>query len=845
MMSSVARPSRSIETRLRPPALAVALLLAIAGLFAAPLPARAASTVLLTGFENAASMTGVTLADRAQDRAGLATTFASEGSQSLRFDLAPTVSSSIFPRVWLADGTTLDRQDWTTFTYLQIGVVNAAPTPATLYIVVRDAAGKYLQRELPGGPYDYRVFQIATADIAAAGVDLHALQHIQVSTTRSAAPRVLYVDNVRLSSTPLDEAAERQAVFPQLAELAGINRGLDDIDRGLATARTELGDPSSPTHAAMQAQVDAIAAEVATIRASLDDLTVPEVPAVLATVQTLASRLARLQQVLLLRQSQPKGMFGLDSADSMSLVYPKDLTWASSGKEPVIGMARGETEHVQAVVVPYGIPLSQVKATIRGVTGPNGQATPSDRLSAAVAPVGSLFTTPSAAYRRPTYTGWTPDPIRTDLSVVDVPATDIQPFLVSVVSGAQAEPGTYRVQLSVTAAGQPEQRMSITVKVWPVTVQVKPELRTAFQFTPYLLWDLYKITDPAQREAMKIKYWDFLAAHKIQPDQIYTTATNPANPGPGDIKPQPVEDIVHIRDHYGLTQFTAMYLWAGLLNPSQPATWEAQFTAWMNQIDTAMAAYEAAGVADKAVIYGFDEARGPVLQAAKIIFQRIKAKYPNLPIMTTLRDDTFGINSGLRDQVDIWVPWVDGYRYDLAAQARAEGERVWWYHAISTSYPLPNWFNGYPTIDTRMLMGPMSHQADVEGILYYATNRWPLAERGSQLLVNDGILSAWNPATFFGTAGDGSLFYPGPNGPMSSLRLENVRDGLEDYNLMQELKRTIAAHPNAPGGLMGRAQAALSATDVVTDKTHFTENPATYRAWRNEVAQVTELLQTS
>ncbi|XSS46467.1 DUF4091 domain-containing protein [Propionibacteriaceae bacterium Y2011] len=142
-----------------------------------------------------------------------------------------------------------------------------------------------------------------------------------------------------------------------------------------------------------------------------------------------------------------------------------------------------------------------------------------------------------------------------------------------------------------------------------------------------------------------------------------------------------------------------------------------------------------------------------------------------------------------------------------------------------------------------MLMGPMSHQANVEGILYYATNRWPLGDRGDQLLVDDGILSAWNPATYFGTAGDGSIFYPGPDGPMASLRLENVRDGLEDYNLMQELKRALAAHPDAPRGLVKRGEQALGARDIVTDSRHFTEDPTQYRAWRREVARTIGLLQ--
>ena len=38
--------------------------------------------------------------------------------------------------------------------------------------------------------------------------------------------------------------------------------------------------------------------------------------------------------------------------------------------------------------------------------------------------------------------------------------------------------------------------------------------------------------------------------------------------------------------------------------------------------------------------------------------------------------------------------------------------------------------------------------------------------------------------TFPGGNGDGSLFYPGEAGPLPSLRLYRIRDGIEDYDLL-------------------------------------------------------------
>ncbi|MGD7707467.1 hypothetical protein [Microlunatus sp. Y2014] len=192
---------------------------------------------------------------------------------------------------------------------------------------------------------------------------------------------------------------------------------LDRVDADLAEAAELLGDPQAPSYLAMKARVDDLVTRSATVRGNLDTVaTVAAYEAMMAEVDTLVAAPARLTQVLQLRQEQPGALFGLDTADSMSLVYPKDLTWPGTGTEPVVELARGETEHVQTIVVPYGVALTGVRTSIVGVYGPRGERLPQYLLQASVSPVGSLYTTPSSAYGRPTYTGWTPDPIRDDLT---------------------------------------------------------------------------------------------------------------------------------------------------------------------------------------------------------------------------------------------------------------------------------------------------------------------------------------------------------------------------------------------------------------------------------------------
>lgn len=44
----------------------------------------------------------------------------------------------------------------------------------------------------------------------------------------------------------------------------------------------------------------------------------------------------------------------------------------------------------------------------------------------------------------------------------------------------------------------------------------------------------------------------------------------------------------------------------------------------------------------------------------------------------------------------------------------------------------------------------------------------------------------WDPASFGQAHGDGCLLYAGVDGPISTLRLENLRDGLEDLELLAQ-----------------------------------------------------------
>lgn len=793
-------------------------------------PAQAAAPAgVFQDFETDADLQGATVtlpqADKLERPAD-----PTHGSSGLKFTIGPanTPGASASSGINLYAGTpSLPVSDWSGHTVLGFDFFTEQDYTTVGRITVRDQSNKAWGVDYPIRARDWTPIDLRLSTIAAAGVDISRIAYIGFSMPRSKTPVIGHYDAFRLvDSYPYDETSYADQAATQLLRLADFNGVLTKLSAQIKGLDRSLGHGAADER--LRSQVRVAEAQCADLLAQLGPMTYVQYKPFNAAVAALQRTVPRLANTIQARAHARTADFGLDSADSMSLVYPKDLPFVSTGTAPSVSLARGEYENVQAVVLPFAESLSGVQARVTSVSGKAGA------LQASVAPVGSLNVTPTSQYHRPTYLGWTPDPIRDDLKSVDVPADSFQPYWIRLKAAPTAAPGTYHVTVAFAAAGKRTRTMTVAAKVWAVTVPDAPKLNTTFQFTPAIVNDLYGITDPAAQEATKHQYWSFLHDYKIEPDQLYTCACIPSNANPV-IVPTPVEDVLYIRDHYGLRDFNAFYLWAGLLNPSKPETWQAQIDTWMTQLRTAMAEYKEAGVDKYAYVYGFDEATGPLLQAAKQTFAAVKKEFPDLPILTTLRDNSMGVDTGLTGLVDIWAPQQDLYDQAVAERTRARGDQAWWYPDIGTGSPLPNWFNGYPPIDSRTLAGPMSYKAGVEGMLYYATNRWLRTDHANQLLVNDGILSAWKAATFNGTAGDGSMFYPGPNGPMASIRLENFRDGMEDYNLLWMLEQSLKTNQHVPPPLRALATKLLSADDVVTDQRTFTEDPVRYRNWRTQV----------
>lgn len=110
----------------------------------------------------------------------------------------------------------------------------------------------------------------------------------------------------------------------------------------------------------------------------------------------------------------------------------------------------------------------------------------------------------------------------------------------------------------------------------------------------------------------------------------------------------------------------------------------------------------------------------------------------------------------------------------------------------------PNQLNTFverPAIQGRLIFW-LSALHHIDGMLYYSVNRWtelngncsrPSPKCQPMRRINNTALTDFSPATFRDANGDGSFTYPGEHGPLATIRLANIADGIEDWELFNRL----------------------------------------------------------
>ena len=159
----------------------------------------------------------------------------------------------------------------------------------------------------------------------------------------------------------------------------------------------------------------------------------------------------------------------------------------------------------------------------------------------------------------------------------------------------------------------------------------------------------------------------------------------------------------------------------------------------------------------------------------------------------------------LDSSIDIWCPLFGFIERKSIQEKISNGDEVWSYSALVQPAPSyhpeyeklkdkdpPYWHIDRPVIMYR-IPAWLNHQYDIEGLLYWTTAGW-YNDEGPWLapgMVHFSRENGANLARYYN--GGGLLFYPGRDagfdGPVTSIRLKNIREGLEDYEYFAILEK--------------------------------------------------------
>ena len=488
--------------------------------------------------------------------------------------------------------------------------------------------------------------------------------------------------------------------------------------------------------------------------------------------------------------------------------------------------ARNEFEGFQVLVHPLAGALKGVTFQWTDLAGPAGATIPKADIRYHLQDVFGLH--PNNKVKDWYFHGHNfdvPDPLTT-ARPIDLPPHVSTPFWFTVRTRPGTKAGVYRGTVTVRPGNAPPRELKLTVRVWDYQVPAKWNFRTMGQ----TCWGYIRRSYEKLTPELKRRYVDFLLDHRFNPTEQYINKLSPD-----------LGDIPYCFERGGNT----IYL-------------SGNFTS-KDSIEELRKRYDAVrklGLIDHALVYIGDETKDWAEMRRRS--DRIRRACPELMVMiggSFPRPELDGV-------IDIFDPQIDRRTnrvYSLPAdqmrpligRSQARGESFFWYVAAGPMLPCPNVQMEDPLIASRVLFW-MTWKFGVTGFEYYCYNIWShnLPDKQRRRWPD----KAFYPRGWGETNGDGMLFYPGPDGPFSSVRFENIRDGIEDWeshyvlrdyaDALEAKMRTDAALRPKAAPLLARAREVLTVPDAVCPMsfTEWTWQPRVLLAARRSLGDTIEAL---
>lgn len=520
------------------------------------------------------------------------------------------------------------------------------------------------------------------------------------------------------------------------------------------------------------------------------------------------------------RPLPPSDGFVVWTADSMRRVTPRTFPSESdktSSPSVCVSLARRERESFQVLVsTSAGTAWTEAEVKVPELRNQAGKPLRGHvtwhRIGYVRRPLGRYL----HPFGAPPDEDWLPDPLLPPAPFAVRKGTT-QGLWLTVYAAPDAEAGDYSGDLVLTERGEERACVRVTAKVEAFSLPAVFGMKTSFSVMDGFTRSQY----PASYQTRKRESWDLMLDHRLNPDDISRTT------------PPDLEDLLYARSR-GMNLFNILNIvpepedknrkWV-CFSPPEATEDPAFYPVFKARLEPYVASLKRHGLDRLAYLYGFDERERRYYPGIDAIWKKLKNDFPGIPVMTTAmmyRDYAAGeTQDPLLLTTDWHCPLTDVYNREVSQMMRARGKEVWWYVACGPTYPYANIASlEFPPVEGRLL-GWMTHLYRADGLLYWHVNFW----NGPCVDEKDPYFSTWNMRNGLFVPRDGVLLYPGKNGIMPSIRLAQIRDGVEDYEWLQ-----LAA------AKVGRSAVDAESRRLIRTLTDFTRDPATIRAVRARLA---------
>lgn len=370
---------------------------------------------------------------------------------------------------------------------------------------------------------------------------------------------------------------------------------------------------------------------------------------------------------------------------------------------------------------------------------------------------------------------WIPDPLL-PAAPMRVRPGSTQGAWVTVKAAADAAPGVYRGKITVKSGETVLASVPLTVRVLPLSL---PETFSCPAI--HAVWESHVHGLYKERGAeMLDRMYDVMLDHRLDPDAC----------GLRWYEPVPVAKLKEWKGR-GMRKTSALALNVKAKSPGQmwvpdPTVEQTNDPKFYEDIRDRLRPYidevRAAGLIDSIYVYGFDERNDAYFPGIAKFWRRFKEDFPDVPMMTTAfmyRRKAEGRDVPDWTVTDWHCPGMPFWRAALTDELHALGKQAWWYICCGPVYPRLNVGNEHPPIDCRLLAW-QQYAEGCDGVFNWGVNYWHRRELTDD---TDVYLKDWS--LHGGMSGDGLMFYPGRSGPIPTIRLANVRDGVQDYEVMK------------------------------------------------------------